>query len=148
MSTSMIIIPDKNLREKYVHTLNGLHISFGNLFGSVSTEVAYGQGEEWYLQLWDYLQGNIDFVTDYCKKNIPTIKIMPSEATYLLWMDCRALSTSSEKLQNIFVNDLKVGLNNGIEFGAVGEGFMRMNIACPRQTLELAMERLKLINNR
>ena len=147
MSTSLIVIPDKTLREKYLQTLNGLHIGLGNLFGSVSTASAYGEGEEWYLQLWDYLQQNVDYVMDFCKKNIPKINIIPSEATYLVWMDCRRISSSAETLQDIFVNQLKLGLNNGIEFGAVGEGFMRMNVACPRQTLEIAMNRLKLIND-
>lgn len=142
MSTSMIVIPDKTLREKYLRTLNGLHIAFGNLFGTVATETAYGQGEEWYLQLWEYLQDNIDYVVNFCKTNIPQIKVMPTEATYLLWLDCRRLSTNGKALDDIFIHQLKLGLNNGIEFGQTGEGFMRMNVACPRATLENAMQRL------
>lgn len=146
MSTSFIVIPDKEMREKYLKTLQGLHIAHGNLFGSIATETAYGQGEEWYIQVWNYLQNNIDYAIDYCKKHIPTIDVVAPEATYLLWLDCRKISTSHEILQDIFVNKLKLGLNNGIEFGNAGEGFMRMNVACPRQTLEIAMDRLKEIN--
>ncbi|MFA6867766.1 MAG: PatB family C-S lyase [Bacteroidales bacterium] len=147
MSTSMIVIPDQTLREKYLHTLNGLHIAFGNLFGSIATEAAYGQGEEWYQQLWDYLQANIDYVVQFCKANIPQIKVMPSDASYLLWLDCRGLSANGEKLQEIFTENLKLGLNNGSEFGKNGEGFMRMNVACPRKTLEEAMQRLRCLAN-
>ncbi len=146
MSTSYIVIPDEEMREKYLATVNGLHIAYGNLFGSVATETAYGKGKDWYLQVWKYLQDNMDYVIDFCKKNIPKIKILRPEATYLLWLDCRNITTSAEELQEIFVQRLHLGLNNGIEFGAVGEGFMRMNVACPRQTLEFAMQRLSLLN--
>jgi len=146
MSTSYIVIPDEEMREKYLATVNGLHIAYGNLFGSVATETAYGKGKDWYLQVWEYLQDNMDYVIDFCKKNIPKIKILRPEATYLLWLDCRNITTSAEELQEIFVQRLHLGLNNGIEFGAVGEGFMRMNVACPRQTLEFAMQRLSLLN--
>jgi cystathionine beta-lyase len=67
---------------------------------------------------------------------------MQTEATYLLWLDCRRLSTNGKALDDIFIHQLKLGLNNGIEFGQTGEGFMRMNVACPRATLENAMQRL------
>lgn len=142
MSTSMIVIPDKDLREQYQQTVNGLHIGFGNLFGGIATEAAYCQGEKWYQALWKYLQENIEYVIDFCQKNIPEINVIQPQATYLLWLDCRMISNSATDLQHLFVNELKLGLNNGNEFGGVGEGFMRMNVACPRKTLETAMERL------
>ncbi len=147
MATSFIVIPDEEMREKYLASINGLHIAYGNLFGTIATETAYGQGEDWYLQLMKYLQANIDYVIDFCKNNIPKINILRPEATYLLWLDCRQITTSAEKLQEIFVQYLNLGLNNGIEFGNVGKGFMRMNVACPRCTLETAMQQLKLLNN-
>jgi cystathionine beta-lyase len=87
-------------------------------------------------------------VITFCKKNIPEISIIQPEATYLLWLDCRKISSSASDLQQLFVNELKLGLNNGNEFGSVGEGFMRMNVACPRKTLETAMERFCKLKNK
>ena len=90
-----------------------------------------------------YLQGNVDFVRDYLKQEIPKIRLIEPEGTYLLWLDCRELGLSVEELEHLVVDKANLWLDPGFVFGEVGEGFERINIACPRQTLKQAMDQLR-----
>jgi cystathionine beta-lyase len=83
------------------------------------------------------------YVAEYCKRLIPEIIPVPLEATYLLWLDCRRLGMTGKELQSFFVHKAGVGMNEGSTFGPGGEGFMRMNIACPRKTLARALEQIE-----
>jgi len=140
LSTSSVIIPDPAIRKKFSSTLDKLHIGGGNIFGTVASVAAYTYGQEWLDELMLYLSGNEDFVAEYCRNLIPEIVPVQLEATYLMWLDCRKLAMTGKELQNFFIKRAGVGMNEGSTFGPGGEGFMRMNIACPRSTLVKAME--------
>lgn len=142
LSTSSMIIPDPVLRQKYRQTLEGLHLHLGNIFGNIASEAAYTHGHEWLDQMINYIQGNVDLVVDYCRENIPQVKPFRPEATYMIWLDCRELGLNSEELQRFFVDRAGVGMNEGSSFGPGGEGFMRMNLACPRSVVEKALKQI------
>src|SRR5690606_13615477 len=89
-----------------------------------------------------YLSSNFAYLTDFCSERLPQIKVVPLEATYLAWLDCRAVLTSSADFSEKLVGQEKVWLNPGTLYGNAGEGFLRMNIACPRPLLEEGLERL------
>jgi len=142
LHASSIIIPDKKLREKFNAARAGMESGI-NLFGLVAMEAAYRYGDEWLEQLLDYLQGNLDFTLQYFAEKIPKIRPIKPQATYLLWLDCRALGMDDKTLGSFMREKAKVGLNDGFMFGAGGSGFQRMNIACPRSILKEALQRIE-----
>lgn len=115
----------------------------GTIFGYLASQYAYSQGEEWLNQAIEYIQKNIDFVDKYLQKNIPQIKVVMPEASFLIWIDCRELNLTQKELENLFIHKAKLGLNSGKIFGKEGEGFMRLNVGCPRSTIEKALDNLK-----
>ncbi len=143
LATSAVIISNDGLREKFQLFCKKVHTGTGNLFGYVAAEAAYRYGEEWLNQLLEYLSENIMFARDFFRKYIPAIEPIPTEATYLMWLDCRKLGFSSDELGDFMVKQAGIGLNNGAMFGPGGEGFMRLNVACPRALLEKALTRLR-----
>lgn len=143
MATSSIIIDNSELQDKFAWMLNALHIGNGNIFGTEASIAAYSDGEEWLNQLLHYIEGNLKYVTSFCHENLPLIKPVAPEATYLLWLDCREMGLDSNELASFFINRAKLGLNEGSSFGPGGEGFMRMNLATPLATLKKAMDQLQ-----
>jgi len=143
LSTSSIIISDERLRSMYHDTLVNLHMHLGNIFGNVASEAAYNNGTEWLSELLIYVKGNADFVTSYCSLHLPMIKPVAPEATYMMWLDCRDMGLNGSELQKFFVMKAGVGMNEGSAFGPGGEGYMRLNLACPRNTVKRAFEQIK-----
>jgi len=143
LHTSVLIIPNKKRLSEYELMLDNLHIGSGNLFGNIALEAAYKHGEEWLGQLLDYLQGNIDFINAYLKKELPNIELVEPEGTYLLWLDFRKWNMNQKELNDFLIYKAKVGFNDGDIFGEGGEGFQRMNIACTRSIIEKAMIQIK-----
>ena len=141
LEASSIIIPNKKLREKFNEARVG--VSIPNLFGFVAMEAAYRYGDEWLEQVLDYLHGNLEFTIEYFKKKIPKIKVIRPQATYLLWLDCRALGIDDTALRSFIREKARVGLDDGFLFGIGGSGFQRMNIACPRGILQEALSRIE-----
>ncbi len=139
LSTSSMIISDPVLREKFSDRLEGLHIHLGNIFGNVASEAAYTHGRRWLNSLMHYVAANVDLVVDYCAAMMPQIKPVRPEATYMVWLDCREMGMDGAALSRFFIERAAVGMNEGSRFGAGGEGFMRMNLACPRSTVERAL---------
>ncbi len=142
LHASSIIIPNKKLRDKFNAARAGMESGI-NLFGLVAMEAAYRYGDEWLEQMLDYLQGNLDFTLQYFAEKISKIRPIKPQATYLLWLDCRALGMDDKALSSFMREKAKVGLNDGFMFGAGGSGFQRMNIACPRSLLKEALQRLE-----
>ena len=142
LGTSTIIIPNKKLRAEYVNTRAGI-LPGPNLFGYTALEAAYRYGDEWLEQVLDYLQGNLEFLTDYFGKKIPRIKVIQPQGTYLVWLDCRKLGLDDLSLRSFMREKAKVGLDDGFLFGNSGKGFQRMNIACPRSILSEALQRIE-----
>nr|HPR16943.1 PatB family C-S lyase [Candidatus Cloacimonadota bacterium] len=143
LATSAIVIPDPEKRKKFQDFMENLGLHMINLFGISAFTAAYREGEEWLEQMLIYLEGNYHFVRDYLQKNIPQIKTFELEGTYLMWLDCRALHLEPKELTDFFIEKAGLALNDGSSFGAGGEGFMRLNIGCPRSILQKALEQLK-----
>ena len=147
LSTSVVISSNESLIGKYRRTLDHLHVGGGNIFGNIALEAAYNHGHEWLTQLMDYLHKNLDYLTNFLTDNIPVIRPVKPEATYLVWLDCRELGMEPSRLKRFFIEKAKLGLSDGLLFGEEGAGFQRMNIACPQDKLKIALKRLeKAIN--
>jgi cystathionine beta-lyase len=143
MSTSFLVIRDRELRHHYNKVLEQVHIGSGNLVGTVALEAAYSDGDEWLDQLMTYLQKNVELVKNYLLENIPAIKLTEPEATYLMWLDCTELKMNNKELKNFMIHEAGLGLNDGPMFGPGGEGFQRMNIAAPAETIAKSLNQLK-----
>jgi cystathionine beta-lyase len=143
LSTSVAIIANKDLLRKFKATIARLGIGMNNLFGIFALRSAYLHCEDWLEELLVYLEGNADFLVKYIETNIPKIKVRKPEATYLAWLDFRELGLDQDSLVKLLVKKAKVGLNDGMEFGPGGEGFMRLNFACPRSVLEEGLKRIE-----
>jgi len=143
LNTSVAIIPNPRLLDLFNHMLENLGLGGGNVFGMVGLEAAYRYGEEWLDQLLVYLQGTLEFLTNYVSDHIPQINIVKPEGTYLVWLDCRALGLDRAALKDLMLKRARVALEDGAIFGPGGEGFQRMNIACPRSVLEEALQRIE-----
>lgn len=143
LQASYAVFPNKESKNKFDTFWRNLEIHRNNCFSLVGLETAYKEGEEWLEQLIPYLEGNIEYIRDYCKNNIPQIKPAKPESTYLVWLDCRELGLNNEELKNFMINKAQLGLNAGNSFSRSLSGFMRMNVACPRSILEKAMKQLE-----
>lgn len=136
-----IIAWDREVRHRIDRAININEVCDVNPFGIEATVAAYNEGEEWLLQLLDYLKANYDFLCDFFHNHLPQIPVTELEGTYLVWTDCRALSVPSGELQESLLRETGLWLNSGTMYGTEGEGFLRWNIACPRKVLEDALTR-------
>lgn len=144
LQASMMIIAEEELRKKVRMAQSKIGYHGFNLFGSIALTAAYAHGEKWLEQLLDYLQGNVELATTFINEEIPELTAIQPEGTYLLWIDCRKLGLSDDELKDALLNKGKLALEPGKKYGKDGEGFVRMNIGCPRSTLEEGLRRLKL----
>ena len=142
LNTSYAIIPDDKLRRRFSVMQDKSGITNGNPFGIEALMAAYEEGALWLEALKQHLADNIAYVTDFLKTNVLPIDAMKVEATFLMWLDCRKMGLTQERLTDFFIHDAKLGLNDGKSFGESGEGFMRLNVGTSREVLEEAMQRL------
>ena len=142
LATSTVVVPSDALRVKFKKAYDATYFGDGTIFGQVAFETAYREGESWLVELLAHLQGNIDYLEICLKEYMPSITMCAPEGTYLGWLDCRKLGLSQEALENFFYKEAKLGLSSGTGFGKVAEGFMRINLATPRATVEEAVSRL------
>lgn len=131
------------MRAGFNHELSTGHLHMGNIFGSVAMESAYTWGHEWLDQLMDYLKGNLDLLSGFINSGLPGIRMSPAEATYLAWLDMRNMGLKGRELRQFMIRDARIGCNDGPSFGPGGEGFQRLNFACPRSVLYKALTQLK-----
>jgi cystathionine beta-lyase len=143
LGASAVIIPNGKLRTAFNNAVENFGLQVGNVFGIVALQAAYQYGEEWLKQMLDYVEGNVAYATRFLAERIPGIKFACPEGTYLLWLDCRGLGLSHTALRDLIIKQAKVALNDGPEFGSGGEGFQRMNLACPRSILEEGLVRIE-----
>lgn len=141
--SSYAIVPDAQLREKFYSFLEAGELNAGTIFAFTATKAAYTYGAEWLQQMRSYVIENVNFVDEYLKKNIPQIKAYRPQASFLIWLDCRELGLSQPDLVHLFEDKAGLALNDGTMFGKEGEGFMRLNVGCPRSILSKALESLK-----
>lgn len=143
LKTSNIIIPNDKLRNLFEITLENNSIGGPNIFGREALIAAYNKCEEWLDELIDYIDGNLKYLNEYFKNNIPRIKVIQPEGTYLVWLDCSEFNMTPQELRELFVKKAKIGLNDGIMFGEDGGQFQRINIACPRSILKEGLRRIE-----
>lgn len=141
--SSYTIVPDDGLREKFFRYLDANEYDSPAIMPVVATTAAYTKGREWRKEMLAYVQANVSFVADYLKKYVPGVHCVRPDASFLVWLDCRKLNITQEKLVSLFTDKAGLFLNDGSMFGEQGTGYMRLNVGCPRSILEDAMERLR-----
>ena len=142
LQVSNIFIPDPALRQKFRHAYNATGYSQLNAAGLIAAETAYRYGETWYEAVKTYLKANIDYTRNFLKTRLPRLRMTEPEGTYLVWIDFHALGLTTEQLEDLILHKAGLWLDSGAIFGAIGQGFQRINIACPRATLTQALEQL------
>ena len=147
IQSSFAIVPDDTLRERFQTFMEAGEFCEGHLFAYIGCKAAFEHGEEWLEQMLAYIQGNIDFTETYLKEHIPSIGMIRPQASYLVFLDCRALGLSQEELEHLFADKARLALNSGTMFGEPGRGFMRLNVGCPRQQLRKALQQLEMAVN-
>ena len=145
LATSTAIVPNQDVRDRYVHFVESMEAHLGNIFGKVATQVAMEQGDAWLKQLLAYVQGNIDYVSAFLREHLPKVRFFKPQATYMMWFDFNGYGLSEEELWQKMTQEAGLGLNRGKDFGQEGSGFFRINLACPRSTVEEAMRRLQRV---
>lgn len=143
LQASYVITPNPDLATAYKSALEKAAIARPNLFAIAASEAAYNHGEEWLDQMLVYLEETHRFVENFIEKEIPKLSIIKAQASYLAWIDCRQLGFTPEELKDFMLKEAGLGLNQGYIFGEGGEGFVRMNLGCPRALVARALEKLK-----
>ncbi len=145
--SSYAIVPDAGLRERFYGWLQANELNEPTIFSPIATVAAFTQGDEWRRAMLSYVQDNIDYVIDYCREHLPAIRPLRPQASFLVWLDCRALGLDHDSLIDLFVNKARLALNDDEMFGPGGQGFMRLNAGCPRAILTEALTRLSTALN-
>lgn len=143
LQNSNIFIPNRQLRHAYKKELSACGCGGTNCMGMAACQAAYEAGADWLEQLKQYLAGNLAYVRQFLREKLPDIALIEPEGTYLVWLDLRKLGLTEQQQRQLIVQDAKLWLDTGTLFGQGGEGFERINIACPRATIEQAMQRLE-----
>lgn len=143
LQTSAVVIPNSDLRHKVWRALNTDEIAEPNAFAIDAAIAALTHGGAWLDELRSYIQKNKEFAAEYIKNEISGIKAVPSQATYLLWLDCSSLTGVSTDIASFIREKSGLFLSDGTQFGGNGEHYLRMNVACPRSILEDGLNRLK-----
>lgn len=143
LQASNIILPGADLRRRFSEVQGRQHMMEANMMASAATEAAYRYGGEWQDQVRAYLEANRDFAVEFLRERVPGLVPVVPEATYMMWIDCRALGMGDRELDAFFAHKARVGLNPGDSFGPGGEGFVRMNFAVPRPLLAEALHRIE-----
>lgn len=143
LQLSNIFIPNRELKQRFKKEIAAAGYSQLNAVGLVAAKAAYENGEEWYQAMLSYVKDNIEYTRKYLEENLPVLKMTKPEGTYLVWIDFKGLGLSDEELEDLIVNKAGLWLDSGLVFGKAGKGFQRINVACPRKTLQLALDKLK-----
>ena len=133
---------DSNIRKRIDRAINDNEVCDVNPFGVIATIAAYEKSEEWLDALRKYLWKNYTYIRHFFKQHLPQYPVLPLEGTYLVWIDCRAAEIGSDNITSYLQNKQKLMVNSGTLYGSGGEGFIRLNIACPRKLLIDGLERL------
>lgn len=143
LNTAYVVAPNAAIQARYAAMSAKASMAELNVFGSEAMIAAYNEGEAWLDALLLYLKENFNYLQSFIETEIPAVKVFPLEGTYLAWLDFRGLELGVQELDHLLVHEARVGLNEGHLFGREGEGFQRMNIACPRSLLAEGLTRLR-----
>ena len=141
--SSYSIIPNPGIREPFYSWLHANELDDAPMFAPIATIAAFTQGEQWRREMLSYVEGNILFLEDYCRRYLPLIRPLRPQASFLVWLDCRELGLDHDSLVELFVDKARLALNDGEMFGPGGRGFMRINVGTQRAVLEEALGRLR-----
>lgn len=142
--SSYSVVPDENIRRKFYGWIDANEFSEPTIFAPIATIAAYTKGYDWRCRMLEYVQGNIDFLIEYCEEKLPVIKPLRPQASFLVWLDCRQMNLPQKELVEFFVQKCGLALNDGAMFGPGGEGFMRLNVGTTRQILAESLRRIEL----
>lgn len=142
LSTSFVIVENEVVRKQMWDTMTSMGINSVNLFGLTAGEAAYANGEKWLDEMLEYLEGNADFVCSYIHEKLPYVKVFKPQSTYLMWLDFSKYNMAQAELMNKLVNEAHVVLNSGADFGEEGNGFVRLNIGCPRSMIKQCLDQI------
>jgi cystathionine beta-lyase len=149
LQASFIYSEQNSYLLKLQSMLNILDLKNNNCFSIFGIQAAYEYGDNWLDEMLKYVRKNMDYVNNFCKENIPMIKPNMPQGTYLVWIDMRNLGLYGTDLERFMLEEVKIAVNMGISFGQMGDGYIRMNLATNKETVEIAMDRLKeAINKR
>lgn len=143
LQLSYVIFEEDSLKTKYENQLQRQFVGMDNPFSIVAAEAAYRQGEDWLEQLLEYLRGNVRYLKEFIETNMPELRVIEPEGTYLVWIDMRGLNMSASELEKWLRQEGKLALSDGHIFGEEGAGYVRINVACPRANVEEGVRRLK-----
>lgn len=143
MLISNIFIPNQILRRKFCKEMDRAGISQLSVLGLVATEAAYAHGDEWYAAMKNYVRDNTAFARAYVEENLPGVRMIDTQGTYLIWLDFRQTGLTVEQLDHKIIYEAGLWLDSGKIFGKTGEGFERINVACPRAVLQEALDRIR-----
>lgn len=141
---SYVISDNKNTLDKIYKTFEIQETSYPHPISATALIAAYQNGKEWMNELKIYLSENYRYLREFIKENLSQIKVLPLEATYLVWLDCSSLNRTSEELAKLLLEEEKLWVNPGTMYGSAGEGFLRINIGCPRELLCEGLRRLEI----
>lgn len=143
VQVSNIFIPNEALRAAFKKQIDAAGYSQLNSFGIEACKIAYTFGDEWYEKMISYIENNIKYFREFIEKELPILKVIEQEGTYLSWVDFSGLNYSHNELEDLIVKDANLWLDSGAIFGKAGAGFERFNLACPLDTLKQALNQLK-----
>lgn len=148
LTSSYSIIINPEIRERFRVFMENSELNLGHLFAYDTVDEAYSHGTEWLVQCLAYIQGNMDYLEQTLREEMPLIGMIRPQASYLVFLDCRRLNLTQENLNRLFIEEAQLALNDGAMFGKAGEGFMRFNVASPRRVVTEALQRLKKAYNK
>jgi len=148
LCASVMVIPNVKIRERMKKIIKTNRYPDANVFGPIAGEAAYRYGDDYMKELNEYIESNFDYVVAYTKECLEGVRLTKPEGTYLAWLDCRGTGMSNREINSLVLEKAKIAVDPGEWFGAGGEGFIRMNLACPKSIVAEAMERLKKAQDR
>lgn len=140
--SSFSVVPNNALREKFYKWMEASEFNDAPLLSYIATVAAYRKGDEWRREMLHYVEDNIRFAEDFIRENVKGINALRPDASFLVWLDCRELGLDHDDLIDLFVNKARLALNDGEMFGVEGKGFMRLNVAIPRENLREILSRI------
>ncbi|WP_445501723.1 MalY/PatB family protein [Microvirga sp. G4-2] len=142
LQSANVFIPNRRVREEFHRQYDRNMFALVNILGMVAAEAAYTHGEPWLEDLLDYLRGNHTHFASAINSADARIKVLPTDSLYLAWMDCRGLGLDADALNKFMLTEARLWLDKGQKFGVEGHGYMRVNLGCPRATVDEAIRRL------
>ena len=142
-ASSHCIVPNPRIRKTFFDYMEANELDSPLFISAVATEAAYKGARKWREEMLEYVEENVNFVEDYLREHMPLLSIVRPQASFLIWLNCSKLALDHDSLVSLFIDKAGLALNDGEAFGPGGEGFMRMNVGCPRSVLEKALGQLE-----